>query len=123
MRKTALWLLLLLLVACTPKQKFADQIPIYPGAEFSNYLNENPGGGAKSTSWFYKTPDAAEKVVEFYQGKLETADKSEEDDSVVFEWQPAGAGPIKGDKREGIRIEITHEDGTTTIRITETLKA
>jgi hypothetical protein len=78
---------------------YASEIPIYPGARFTdimggNYYEESGGPVTfTSQSWFFDLTDPVEKVIQFYQAKLPPGhhEVEGEEGSVTFEWTPPGA--------------------------------
>ena len=75
---------------------YGAQIPVYPHARLrdvggGNYY-EDIGGPVtfESKSWFF-TIDDRQKVLAFYQEKLPSAAREDDDESITFKFTPTGA--------------------------------
>ena len=84
--------------ASLPGAVYAGQVAVYPSAVYDGAMggdySEEVGGPVtlKSQSWFFKTDDAVEKVIAFYEKQLPSVVKSvDEEGEVTFTLIPAGA--------------------------------
>lgn len=97
---------------------YTEQIPVFPGAKLQdvaggNYYDELGGPVTfESKSWFFKVSDKA-KVIAFYQEKLPSANREEDDEGVTFTFAPAGA-------EEGEDVSIVIKEGE--LQISEVVK-
>lgn len=94
-----------------PDATYAEQmIPIYPNAQLadqmgSNSFGDEPGESWDGMSWWLRSKDDPEKIVEFYQAKLTGWQRDvEETGSVVFKTVPPG-----GDEGEEVYVRIGND--------------
>jgi hypothetical protein len=75
---------------------YGDQIPVYPEATFREMgggsYSDDVGGPvtAESRSWFFTITDG-QKAIAFYQEKLPTAARDDDEDGTTFRFMPRGA--------------------------------
>jgi len=88
-----------------------DWVPGYPGARTDSFSNV-VAKGERSGSFAIKTPDATDKVLEFYASKLEEAGYTI--NRTTFETNGALAGSITGtSEKRTVGITVAAQEGET----------